>query len=127
MMIRRDLRWWEEDSWEIYTKLPNDMYVMTDFLETCTYFLKHLVDIFRLIDTKPFVGGTTMKRLLVVSLFLLLSINLIGCGTRNESDIKAEVYSDSNIEIYENVERNTKSHTWYNFREELPLEKKEIA
>lgn len=36
MMNRRDSRWWEEDSWEIYTKLRNDMYDTMDFLNTCS-------------------------------------------------------------------------------------------
>lgn len=36
MMKRRDSRCWEEDSWEIYTKLRNDMYATMDFLNTCS-------------------------------------------------------------------------------------------
>ncbi|MCJ7841954.1 hypothetical protein MUB24_13800 [Lederbergia sp. NSJ-179] len=31
MMNRRDSRWWEEDSWEIYNKLHYDMYDTMDF------------------------------------------------------------------------------------------------
>jgi hypothetical protein len=36
MMNRKDSRWWEEDSWEIYTKLRNDMDDTMDFLNTCS-------------------------------------------------------------------------------------------
>lgn len=36
MMNRRESRWWEEDSWEIYTKLRDDMYDTMDFLTTCS-------------------------------------------------------------------------------------------
>lgn len=36
MMNRRDSRWWEEDSWEIYNKIRNDMYDTMDFLNTCS-------------------------------------------------------------------------------------------
>ncbi|WP_282156243.1 hypothetical protein [Cytobacillus gottheilii] len=36
MMNRSDSRWWEEDSWEIYTKLSNDMDDTMDFLTICS-------------------------------------------------------------------------------------------
>lgn len=36
MINRSDSGWWEEDSWEIYTKLSNDMDDTMDFLTTCS-------------------------------------------------------------------------------------------
>ncbi|WP_257350644.1 hypothetical protein [Pseudalkalibacillus decolorationis] len=36
MMNRRDSRWWEGNSWEIYNKLRDDMYATIDFLKTCS-------------------------------------------------------------------------------------------
>lgn len=36
MINRSDSRWWEEDSWEIYTKFSNDMDDTIDFLTTCS-------------------------------------------------------------------------------------------
>lgn len=36
MMNRCDSRWWEDDSWEIYQKLSQDMDSTMDFLESCT-------------------------------------------------------------------------------------------
>lgn len=36
MMNRCDSRWWEDDSWEIYQKLSQDMHSTMDFLESCT-------------------------------------------------------------------------------------------
>jgi hypothetical protein len=36
IMNRRESRWWEEDSWEIYNKLRNNLYDTMDFLNTCS-------------------------------------------------------------------------------------------
>ncbi|WP_243551435.1 hypothetical protein [Metabacillus dongyingensis] len=34
MMNRWDSRWWDEDSWEIYTKLRDEMYATISPLES---------------------------------------------------------------------------------------------